>query len=109
MPIRQAPPYTSLATLINGAATAVFASRPYPRTVVTVDMQNTAVGGVTIYRGSPSGAFTRIAGSPQGSNQQYTQPFKVPAGQGLFVVWASTPASLSGVRATITWLEVTTH
>lgn len=106
MPISGPPPLTVVATLVNGSATAVFPSRPYPRVVITVDMVNSVVGGATIYRGNPSGAFTRIAGSPQGSNQQYTQPFKLPSGQQLFVVWASTPANLSGTRASITWLEV---
>lgn len=104
MGIKGEAPQTAIATLINGKATAVFNSRPYTRMVVTVDMQNTVAGPVTLYRGSLSGAFSRIAGSPQGSNQQYTQPFRLPAGQGMFVVWDSLPTPVSGASAKITWM-----
>jgi hypothetical protein len=91
--------------LVNGACTAVFPPRPYPRVVITVDMVNSVTGPVTGFKGTPNGAFSRVFGNAQGSNQQYTQPFRLPAGQQFFVVWTSAPAVLSDARATITWME----
>ncbi len=107
--IVQAPPVSVSAVLLNGLATAVFPSKPYQRVVILVDMQNTVTGTSTIYTGTTSGAFKRVASNPQGSNQQWTNPFLVPAGQGVFVQWNSAPSPVSNARATITWKEETTE
>jgi hypothetical protein len=102
---QSAPSISVAAVLLNGLATAVFPSRPYPRVVVLVDMQNPVAAGATIYRGTVNGAFTRITSNPQGSNQQWTNPFKLPAGQGVFVQWTASPPTVGDARATITWME----
>jgi hypothetical protein len=105
MGVVQAPPVSVSAVLLGGLATAVFPSKPYRRVVILVDMQNTVTGKSTIYTGSISGAFKRVASNPQGSNQQWTTPFNVPAGQGVFIQWTSAPSPVSDARATITWKE----
>lgn len=104
----QAPAVSVSAVLFNGLATAIFPSKPYTRVVILVDMQNSVRGSVTIYRGTPSGAFTRITSNPQGSNQQWTNPFKLAASQSLFVQWANAPTPITDARATITWMEENT-
>jgi hypothetical protein len=72
--------------------------------IVTVDVTNSVVGPVACYKGSPGGAFSRVWGSSNGANQQYTQPFRLPAGQGLFVVWDFAPTTLSDASARITYV-----
>jgi hypothetical protein len=108
MPV-EAPAVTQLAVLLNGFATCIFLAKPYKRLIVLVDMKNTVPGAVTIYRGTPSGAFSRVISNPQGSNQQWTKAFSVAGGQGLFVQWASAPSPVSNAVATITWLEEETE
>lgn len=100
----EAYPVSVGAVLLSGLPTAIFPPRMYRRVIRLVDVQNTVPGAVTVYRGTV-GAFTRIFSNQQGMNNQYTSKFTLPAGQGLFVQWAVAPASLTGVRATITWLE----
>jgi hypothetical protein len=107
MVVRASPTVSATAQLINGAATCVFGSKPYQRVIKTVDVSSSVATGVTCYKGSPTGAFSRVWGSSNGANQQYTQPFILPAGQGLFVVWDAAPATLSDASARINWVENT--
>lgn len=107
MVIKDSPQVAATAVIYNGAATAIFSSKPYSRVVKTVDVSSSVAGGVTCYKGTPGGAFTRVWGSSNGASQQYTQPFKLPSGQGLFVVWDVAPSSVSDASARITWIEDT--
>lgn len=101
----QAPPMSAQAVLVNGKATAIFPSRPFRRVVILVDMQNPTSGPVAIYRGTVSGAFTRVTGNSSGSDTQWTNPFNLPAGQSLFVQWDNAPTPVSNALATITWMQ----
>ena len=104
MSVVEASPLNQSAVLLNGLATAVFNGRPYPRVVRTIAMVNPVRGRVAIYRGTVN-AFTFIAANPAGSDQTYTSPFKLPSGQGLFIVWDNAPTPVSSARATLTWME----
>lgn len=104
MTIVEAAPLNISAVLLNGKATAIFASRPYQRVVRNVSMNSPVSSRVTIYRGTV-GAFTFVTSHPQGSDQQYTNPFKLPAGQSLFVQWDTAPVPVESARAVITWME----
>lgn len=105
MALQQAPPVAGQAILVSGLATVVFPSRPYPRVIILVDIRSSVASSVTIFRGTVSGAFTRITSNGAGANTQWTNAFKLPAGQNLFVQWATAPPVLSDAKATITWME----
>ncbi len=107
MPIVTANPLSIGAILLDGKPTVIFPSRPYPRVIILVDMENGTRGPVTTYRGTPGGAFTRVFSASIGQNQQWTTPFRLPKGQGLYVQWDNTPTDLATTRATITWKEET--
>lgn len=105
MALVEAPSVSGLAVLFNGLATVTFQSKPYSRVVILLDFQNPTSGAVAFYRGGVSGAFTRIAGNSSGSNTQWTSPFKLPAGQNLFVQWTNAPSPVNLAMATMTWME----
>lgn len=99
------PPLSLNAVLLNGMPTVVFPSKPWTRILVLVDMQNPVTASVTAYIGIPGAAQSRRFSNLQGSNQQWTKPIKVPAGQNFFVQWNTGPSNVTLVRATITWME----
>lgn len=105
MALQQAPPVAGQAILVSGLATVVFPSRPYRRVVILVDIRSSVTSRVTIFRGTVSGAFTRITSNGAGANTQWTNPFNLPGGHNLFVQWDTPPAVLSDAKATITWME----
>lgn len=96
---------SQVAILFNGLATCIFGPKNFKRLITLVDMQNPSGGTVTIYKGLPSGAFTRVTSNVQGANQQWTKAFSVPKDQGLFVQWTKAPSPVSLANARISWLQ----
>lgn len=104
MSVVEANPINLSAVTLNGKATVAFPSRPYTRAVRTVAMISPVQGRVTIYKGT-IGAFTFVAANLAGADQTYNVPFKLPSGQGVFVVWDVAPSPVSAARAVLTWME----
>lgn len=102
--MREGPPTRVTAQLLDGLATAILLSKPYPRVIRSIAMVNSVEGGVTIYRGLPT-AFAFVATSEVGNSQVYSVPFKLPSGQNCFVQWAVAPPSLADAQAVFTWME----
>jgi hypothetical protein len=101
----EASPLNLSAVTLNGKATVLFPGRSYTRVVRTIAMFNTQPGRVTIYRGT-IGAFTFVAFNATGVDQTYNIPFKLPSGQGVFIVWdGALPVPVSSARAVLTWME----
>jgi hypothetical protein len=100
------PPLTQVATLLNGLATVTFPSKPYRRVATHINLTNPVGGNVTVYVGGLV-ANTQVTSTANGNQNDYTVPFNVPAGQSVFVQWATAPTPVSSAFATLTCVRET--
>lgn len=87
------PDISATAVLLNSKPTAVFAAKPYHRTVTSVVVGNGVYGPVTAYRGLIGGR--PVAQNAVGDNNTLRGPIPLPAGQQLFIVWENAPTDLT--------------
>lgn len=97
MPVLERPLYLT-ATIVNGVATVVFASRPYSRLITSVWVNSVVASSVTLTRGGTTGT---IDSSTFANPNTFSNPFILPAGQSLFVVFGTAANPVSAAAAKI--------
>jgi hypothetical protein len=99
MPVKVEPPLYLTAALVNGVATVVFPSKPYARLIRSIWCDSIVPAGVTFSRGG-SASVAVINSNKVANPQTYNDPFILPAGQSIFVVFtaAATPVNAAAAK-----------
>jgi hypothetical protein len=95
------PDVYATATLINGLPTVVFVSQPFSRVILNVFANAATFASATIYRGINGTLGGLINAIGIANPATYNVPFKLPAGQALYVVFSASASPVSAASARI--------
>jgi hypothetical protein len=98
MPVKVEPPLYLTAALVNGVATVVFPSKPYPRLIRSIWFNSVVPASVTLSRGG-SASVAVITSNAVANPNTYNDPFILPGGQSIFVVFSAAASPVNAAAA----------